>query len=309
MDEESRALRAVLRIAAHQDAVVTSHDVARSAVSEVALRRMLRRDDWVPLLRGSYLVDPQRTGLALERSWARSATATVPTAVVGMATAARLHGLAGVPLPSAVQVVVAPGRERHGRERLDPHVRVLGEHEVVDLRGVRATSAVRTLADLVPRLGRLDAITVLDSALRTGAVDRDGLARAAGIARGRRGSLAVADLWGLADGRAESPLESRVRLRCVDGGVPPDDLQVVVCDGRGHFVARSDIGFRRRSRPERGLLLLEADGREVHSTPEALFRDRWRANALVALRHDLLRCVWADTLTPHRVPAMVRAAL
>jgi very-short-patch-repair endonuclease len=55
-------------------------------------------------------------------------------------------------------------------------------------------------------------------------------------------------------------------------------------------------------------LVLEADGREVHSTPDALYRDRWRANALVALGHDVIRCTWADTLDPDRVPAMVRSA-
>ncbi len=68
-------------------------------------------------------------------------------------------------------------------------------------------------------------------------------------------------------------------------------------------------GFRSRSRPGPGCLVLEADGQAVHGTPEALYPDRWRADAIVALGHDVIRCTWADALDPHRVPAVVRAAL
>ncbi len=168
---------------------------------------------------------------------------------------------------------------------------------------------MRTLVHLVPTLGRLDAVAVLDPALRTGVVGAAGPARAAEPATGRRGPLAVQDLRALADARAESPLESRVRLRCTEGGTPPEELQVLLRDEHGHVVARGDLGFRSRSRAGRGRLVLEADGQAVHGTPEALYRDRWRADAIVALGHDVIRCTWADALDPHRVPAVARAAL
>ena len=254
-------------------------------------------------------MQPQRSGDRLVRAWARSAVLTVPGAVAALGTAAVLHGVQGGPSFDGAQVVVPEGRGTRARDHLEPHQRVLGADDVVDVRGIRTTSAVRTLADLVPRLGRREALAVLDSALAVRAVDAGGLLRARDLAAGRRNSLAVADLWTLADGRAESPLESRTRLCCTDGGVPPDDLQVVVRDEHGHVVGRGDLCFRRRSRAGRGWLLLEADGAAVHSDPDALYRDRWRANAMVALGHDLIRCTWRDTCVPHRVPAMVRAAL
>ena len=288
---------------------MTTRDVAAAGLPRAALRTALRRSAWVPLLRGSYLVRPELEGPALERAWARSAVLTVRGAVAGVGTAARLHGLSGVPLPHRTQVVVPVGAEVHQRPDLEPHAFALTEGDVVRIRGLPATAGVRTLAHLVPALRRLDALAVLDSALRTGLVDAGGLRRAAELARGRRGSLAVQDLWALADARAESPLESRVRLRCAEGGCPPDDLQVLLRDEHGRVVARGDLGFRRRSRSGRGWLVLEADGQEVHSTPDALYRDRWRADALVALGHDVIRCTWADTLSPERVPSMVRAAL
>lgn len=181
------------------------------------------------------------------------------------------------------------------REHLDPHAAELDPQDVVILGGIAVTGVPRTLADLVPVLSRLDGLAVLDSALAEHALDPAGTARARELVAGRRGPLAVADLWDLADGRAESPLESRARLRCVDAGLSPDDLQVVVRDAHGRIIGRGDLGFRRRRpRPEqrtrKGWLLVEADGRDVHSTPEALHRDRWRANALMAEGHDLVRC-------------------
>ena len=290
-----------------QDGVLTRSQVLAAGVSEHELRALLDLATWLPLLRGTYLTQPWRQGRELQRSWARAALLSVPGSVVARSSAAVLHGLRGVPARGAVEVVA----ERHVRPRghLVPHRSRLGAADVVDLDGLAVTSPVRTLADLVPALPRLDALAVLDSALATRLVDGHDLARAAQAAAGHRGCRGAADLWALADRRAESPLESRVRLRCVEAGLPPQHLQLEVRDEHGHLLARADLAFD--GRPERGdrPLLLEADGRSVHDAPEALHRDRWRQNALVALGYQVLRCTWADTLSPGAVPAMVRAAL
>ena len=307
MDDAS--LRSLPAVAARQDAVVTRADLARAGATPSDAPTLVRRGDWSPLLRGSWLVRPERVGPRLLRSWARSAGLTVPGAVLSHGTAAALHGLVDPDAPTPLHVLVPPGlRERH-REDLVDHHDVLAHDQVVGVRGLPTTSALRTLVDLAPRLPRGDALALLDAALARGEVDHRDLALARVMVSGRRGCRAVDDLWLLADGRAESPLESRARLDCVDGGVPPDDLQVVVQDGAGRVVARADIVFRRRRRPGRGLLVLEADGRRFHDAPEALLHDRHRANTLVALGHDVIRCTWADTCTPGRVAAMVRAAL
>ena len=301
-------MRHLSGLAELQDGVITRRALISAGVPPHVLRRLLRSQEWSPLLRGSYLVDPGREGPALQRSWARAAVLTVPGSVIGAGSAAALHGVDGAPRRGVVDVVV----DRHVKaqqRRLHPHRFVLALGDVVDLAGLPATSVPRTLADLVPRLQRPDALAVLDSALRTAAVDRGGLLAAAALAGRRPGCEAVRDLWALADGRAESPLESRVRLRCIDGGVAPDDLQLVIRDEHGHLLARADMAFRRRTGGRRLPLLLEADGRSVHDAPEALYRDRWRANALVALGHDVIRCTWRDTLDPAVVPWVVRQAL
>jgi len=302
-------LRSLLGAAARQDAVVTRGDLERAGATPADARTLVRRGDWSPLLRGALLVRPARTGTHLLRSWARSAALTVPGAVVGFGTAAALHGLAEPLEPTPVHVLVPPGLRKRGRAELAVQHGLLAPEEVVDLRGIPVTSVLRTLVDVVPSLPRGDGLALLDASLAHREVDRDDLLRARELTSGRRGCRGVEDLWLLADGRSESALESRARLDCVDGGVPPDDLQVVVQDDQGRPVARGDIVFRHRRRPGRGLLVLEADGRRFHDAPEALLHDRHRANALVALGHDVVRCTWADTCTPGQVAAMVRAAL
>ena len=312
--DEARALADLVVLARSQYGVVTRRDRDAFGVAPHVARRLVRRGAWVPLLRGSHLVEPLRAGRDLTRAWARSASLTEPGAVAALTTAAALHRLSGCRPFDGAQVLLPAGLAKRSRDHLDAPAAHLEPQDVVDLGGIATTSVPRTLADLLPVLGRLDGPAVLDSALARGALDAAGAARARALLRGRRGSLAVADLWDLADGRAESPLESRVRLRCADAGLAPDDLQVVVRDAHGRIIGRGDLGFRRRrQRPDRptrqGWLLVEADGQDVHSTPDALYRDRWRANALVAEGHDLVRCTWADTLSRTRIPAMVWAAL
>lgn len=306
---DDAALRLLLAVAARQDAVVTSADLLAVGAGHGDARRLVRCGGWRPLLRGSFLVQPERQGPRLLRSWARAATLTVPGATAAHETAAALHGLVDPTAPTPVHVVVPASRRKRSREDLVVSHDALDDGDVVRVRGVPTTSVVRTLVDLAPRLPRGDALALLDAGLASGAASPADLAVAEVRCRGRRGCRAVADLWSLADGRAESPLESRARLDCVDGGVPPDDLQVLVRDDDGRAVARGDIVFRRRKRPGRGLLLLEADGRRYHDAPAAVLHDRHRANALLALGHDVIRCTWADTCAPGRVAAMVRAAL
>jgi hypothetical protein len=104
---------------------------------------------------------------------------------------------------------------------------------------------------------------------------------------GRRRHRRAEPWWSLVDGRAESPLETRMRLALTDAGFAPEDLQHPVrVDGRPF--ARLDLAW-----PSRGVCL-EADGGRVHSQPEALFQDRHRQNLLMARGWTVLRATWWD---------------
>jgi hypothetical protein len=102
----------------------------------------------------------------------------------------------------------------------------------------------------------------------------------------------------IADGRAESTVESRVRLAWRDGDVAPDDLHYTVYTGDGHVAAIGDLGwYKERNRP----LLAEADGESVHGAPKPVYRDRMRGNALTGAACDTVRFVYADTFKPNYV--------
>jgi hypothetical protein len=150
---------------------------------------------------------------------------------------------------------------------------------------------------------RLAAVSALDSALHQGIVTERDLPDLDRLMARRRGAVNAREWIELADARAESPLETRVRLRCRDGGVPPDDLQAEVRGPDGKPIARVDLLWRGAR------LIGEADGAEFHDQPEAVFRDRQRQNLLINAGFRVLRFTWADTLDPGRVVQLVRQAL
>ncbi len=108
--------------------------------------------------------------------------------------------------------------------------------------GARVVGPDLALAQAVCELSREHAVSVLDSAIRLGLVAPD-LERVRALARGRRGAARLEAWWSLVDGRADSPLETRARLQCVDAGLAPHELQVPVLDVHGRVVARGDLGW------------------------------------------------------------------
>ncbi|MFF5069694.1 endonuclease domain-containing protein [Micromonospora olivasterospora] len=175
--------------------------------------------------------------------------------------------------------------------------------EIVDVAGVPATSLLRTVTDVILRQGRYPAVAVLDSALNRGLLTDEDVAALPALIRGRRGAVAARTYLAEVDGRAQSPLETRARLRCVDGGVPPDELQLEVRDEEGRLLGIGDLGWRAAR------LIAEADGSDPHAAPDALFADRRRQNRLVNAGWRILRFTWADTLCPDYIPRTVRHAM
>ena len=218
-------------------------------------------------------------------------------------SAARLHGLpAPWPSDGLVHAALPPGREQLQRPGIRIHTWILRPDEVTrSPDGLAVTTVERTLIDLMCTVDQLSAVAALDAAMRDGLIEPEIVASMPHRVTRRRGAARSRRWWALGDGRAESPLESRVRVRAINGGYAPDDLQhVVVVDGTRF---RLDLAW---FRPERRLLLLEADGDQFHNTSAAIANDRRRANAIVSTgTADLLRVVWADTLHAATVPRLL----
>jgi very-short-patch-repair endonuclease len=79
-------------------------------------------------------------------------------------------------------------------------------------------------------------------------------------------------------------------------------LQIGVRAGGRSY--RIDLGYPQLR------LGIEADGRGVHESPEAVLADRWRQNALRNAKWSLLRFTWSDVIhRPWYVVDTVREAL
>lgn len=296
-------------VAAVQDGLIRAHQVVALGINPVDVRRWCRQGLWFRVQPTVYLVDafmydvealPARTVIRA------AAYASPPETVVVGTSAAVFHEVQGTPLWSGHVELASTTSTDGPAGDVEVHQWAIDPSDVVLDHGMRLSAIPRTLIDLVLSLDRGGALSVLDSALHQELISVDGLAEVERKGAGRPGIVAARPLFRVADGRAASPLESRVRLDCIDGGVPPDDLQWAVRDRDGFIIGYGDMAWvRGRRRP----LVAEADGVDVHTTPKALLWDRRRANGFVGSGVDTIRFVWADTMARGAIASAVRRAL
>ncbi|SCF08971.1 Protein of unknown function [Micromonospora chaiyaphumensis] len=259
------------------------------------------------MARGCFVPAPQGDVASLRRARIRAVVESLGAgAVAVLDTAAELHRIGGLRATSAVHVSVPPDRPRPQRPA-DPdlvvHQLALCPADVATAAGVPATTPVRTVADVILRADRYPAVCVVDSALNRGLIDESDLSLVAALIARRRGAVAARRSLAESDGRAQSPLETRVRLRCVDGGVPPDTLQLEVRDDDGYLLGIGDLAWRGAR------IIAEADGQTPHQTPQAVYEDRVRQNRLANPGWTVLRFTWPDTLRPDYIPQTIARAL
>jgi uncharacterized protein DUF559 len=168
-------------------------------------------------------------------------------------------------------------------------------------RGLRVTSAVRTIADLACRLPLTDAVALLDAAMHRRLISTGRLRDWANTHAGYRGVRRLKRALELADPAAESVMETRLRLLLVLAGLPHPSAQVSVRDDSGLFIARPDLyypGVR---------LAIEYDG-ATHR--DSLAADNRRQNRLIDAGYRVLRFTAGDVLgTPSAVISVVRRSL
>jgi very-short-patch-repair endonuclease len=223
-------------------------------------------------------------------------------AVFGGLTAVVLsggHEFAGPDDP--VEVVLPPG------ERWQPGPGVLirsaplSEDVVVGRQGLRRTGPVRTAVDLIRRGEVDDGVVLLDRLVAAGLVDLAPVRDAVAALPRCRGSRLAREIVELADGCAESPQETRLRLLMRRAGLPTPSAQFRVFDEQG-FIARVDFAY-----PELRLAI-EYDG-EWHGGPGQVGRDRRRLNRLSAAGWRVVFVTAADLYHPERLVAQLIAAM
>lgn len=178
------------------------------------------------------------------------------------------------------------GFDTEGDDRvhvLDPGVRIrpdvdLMVHQRVGaplrrVSGRLATTPAWTAVEVARTLRRPRALATLDAALHVGACTTAELDAAVREQKGRRGIVAVRDLLPHADGRAESPMESEMRLVFIDWAVPTPELQYEIRDRSGRLW-RVDFAW-----PD-ALLVAEYDSVDWHADPAAFKHDRMKTARL-----------------------------
>jgi Protein of unknown function (DUF559) len=289
MADDDPTLREAVRRARRQHGALTRSQAIHEGLTPARLKRLVATGTWTSPVRGTFVVAGIPDAL---RARAQAAALMCPGAVVYAITAARLHELAALPPERGdepIHLVLPRGDSRAQRRGITLRWSNLLDEEITELDRLRVTTVQRTLADMVLRTNREQAVAMLDAALNGGRISPEEIPAIRLMTRGRAGCGRSAGWWRLVDGRAESPLETRIRLLLLDAGHEPEALQWLVED-RGTPVARLDLAWPSRR------LALEADGAEPHQRPEALYRDRIRQNALVTLGWRVLRFTWDDAL-------------
>ena len=274
-------------VVTRQEGLVSAAQLDRLGVNASWRHRLVRQGRLTHVTHGVYDTDPvppeQRPRddlldhLRRRPAWVGLLAGGPGSTAVGLCALA-LYKVKGLPRTVRPEVVAPSGQWRQGRDGIV--FRTLGNMMTGRLTGdFRIASVEDALALGVVQMCRDNAVAVMDDMLHTRTITAQGLARAHELARGHRDVEVTHLWWQLGDGRSESPLESAARLACLDAGIPPDALQLVVRDPDGTHLGRVDLAWRL---PDGTWLLVEIDGADVHSTPQAVFRDRSRQNALAS---------------------------
>ncbi|MGY1830609.1 endonuclease domain-containing protein [Geodermatophilus sp. SYSU D01180] len=269
-----------------------------SAVASGALtRRQLGGATWRRVLQDVYV---HRDVPSTHELRARAAALLLPSAVVTGRSAAVLWGLDLAGAGDDVEVTLRPGTHQVRLAGVAARRAVIRPADVTRRLGLRVTTPEATALRLASVLPRDRAVAAVDQLVVSGRADLAGVRRLATDARGPgcRRARAVA---GLADGLAESPQETRLRL-LLRGALPAPVAQYRVTDASGGFVARVDFAW-----PDRRVAV-EYDGL-WHAEPGQFARDRQRLNRLQAAGWRVVFVTAADLHRPAELIARIAAAL
>lgn len=298
------------------DGVFSSADAAVHGLDGHALGRLVRSGECLRLTRGWYAVTPAEPLTARSRH-ALTATALgrahAGRAVVSHHGALVLHGLPTyavdldtvhltlLPRPSGARVPNASARRRG----LVIHRPIPGlAPSPPPVTGGSSVTTTVPLAWAVVQTGLVHgpeaALVPADAALARGLVTAERLARAVEGLAGHPGLSAVRAALPHADGRHESPGETRTAYVLRSLGFDLEPQVELTAEGRRY---RADFRVRGTR------VLVEFDGAVKYADPRALFEEKQREDALRRAGWVVVRVVWSDLADPGRLESRLRRAL
>ena len=232
---------------------------------------------------------------------ARAAAALlVPGAVVTGRSAATLWGVELAGADDDVELTLPEGSRAGAVSGLRVTRRALPAEQVSRLAGVRVTTRLRTALDLARIQPVEDAVVCLDRFVVAGKVGLEEV-RAVAASMTGLGCRMLRAALDRADGLAESPQETRLRLLLHASCLPRPVAQYTVRDADG-FVARVDFAWPAAK------VAVEYEGR-WHGERQQVGKDRRRLNRLTAAGWTVIFVTAEDLADSTVLIARIVAAL
>jgi len=284
--------------------ITTTADLTAAGVTRTEIASAVRNGSWVRLRPGVLVTAadlrevtrtdrrPGLDALAVTTGLDRS------SAVLSGATAAWVWGLPRPRSATSVVELTDPHRWRRGRGWLMTRA-LLPDDEVTRRGAYRVTTAARTLVDVARAWPEVHAVAAIDAALLRGLTTRSGLQQVLDRQWCVPGVPRAVRAVSLADGRAESWLETHGRLVFAALGLPPFVPQVELWVA-GRLVKVVDGWYPGAA------LAVEFDGRVKYQRPafgrtpeQQLWREKRDEDLLRSLGVQFVRVV-ADDLAGDR---------
>jgi hypothetical protein len=285
------AERAIMVLAQRQHGALSRQQALEAGLSPSAIARRLGTGEWVRLLRGAYRLAGSEC--TFEQRVMAGTLAGGDGAVASHRAAAALLGMPGA--PRWVEITV-PRTSRVELEGVIAHrTRLLGPEDVARLKGIPATTPVRTIVDLARVYPATKVGPMLDYALARRLVTR---ARLEARASGRGHNDVLRELLEARPASVRpmgSEFEAYLFRALRDAGLPLPMAQyrVLMLDGSEVFLdfAYPDV-----------LLAIEADSYLWHASLADWQRDRARNNELITLGWSILPITY-DLVVHHAAEA------
>jgi len=272
------SLEALEELFAANGGVATTRQVL-TVLTPKALEVGVRAGKLIRVRRGAYALKQPGVPVRL----AALDLASGARVVACMQTAAQMYGFDTE--PDDRLHILDPGIRMRPSSELMVHQRIGAP--LRKIQGRLATAPAWTAVEIARTIRRSRALAVLDAALHVECCTSAELSAAVDEQKGRRGIVHVRELVELADGRAESPMESEARLVFIDGGLPLPELQYEIVDLHGNLW-RVDFAW-----PDYKVVA-EYDSVEWHANPEGWKHDRMKTASLQECRWTTVPMVVDD---------------
>jgi len=310
MDEWFRTLERTHGVFLRREALEVGYD-------DNMIARALRLKDWTRVRHGAYcFFDTWHSATDLEQHLIRArAELRIQPGAVALSHTTSLIAQ-GIDVWGADLSRVHLTRLDAGPSRRTPtavhHRGRLGEEDLVLSNGLLMTRPGRAVLESSTVLSVESSLVSTDAALHMRLVDLEELQQEHRSFLDWPGIQRLQLVLRLADGRSESPGETRSRYLCWTQNLPRPELQFEVYDEWGNLVGVTDFAW-----PEHGLLG-EFDGKQKYGRllrpgqdpGDVVFAEKRREDRLREItKWQMIRLVWADLYDPRRTGGRIARML